>query len=216
MKKIIHFLLLFCISCNLQAKDNAMNTFIGFNQSYHTQYFGSKSHPSVKLGFNSFSFSSGLEHRFSINNKLKFSLQYSLAYFNFNLQSLKNTIAKQAKIKEFSAGLGVNAIYQFRKDACVITGFNLNKPIYTCFKTSSPSELPNGQQVSTQKDFDLQNINSWSPTVSIGIEKQIKLFNKDIRYSLQYNLGSMPYIAQFDLQSARYIQGISFGLKYKL
>jgi hypothetical protein len=147
---------------------------------------------------------------------LKFSLQYSLAYFNFNLQSLSNTIAKQAKIKEFSAGLGVNAIYQFRKDACVITGFNLNKPIYTCFKTSSPSELPNGQQVSTQKDFDLQNINSWSPTVSIGIEKQIKLFNKDIRYSLQYNLGSMPYIAQFDLQSARYIQGISFGLKYKL
>lgn len=214
--KIIAIVCLFASLAN--AKGKRIETFFGFNATSYVNVGFNSSQPSTKkLGFNSFSYSSSLEQRFSVHNKLKFSLQYSLTYFNMNMQQLQQTIAKHAKTKELSTGMGVQAIYQFRKDACVVTGFTLNKPVYTCFKAELPSESSPAFTSISQQRFSLQDSRSWNPTFNVGFEKQFNLFNRPMRYTLQYQLGYMsrnPYMPSY--ASPTYMHGVSFGLKYKL
>jgi hypothetical protein len=220
MKNLFALLILLLVACNTQAKGKNNATFVGFNKTMIMPIqHGKSSIQTIKLGLPSFSYSTSLEQRFSLNNKLKFSLQYSLTYFNLNIPPSEKSNTP-FKMRDFSAGVGANAIYQFRKDACVITGFTINKPVYSCFKTSTPTESPNQKIMIEQKRFELQNSNNWNPYFTVGFEKQFTLFKRDMRYSIQYNFGFMPYRNQYfqqnPSQKETYIQGISIGVKYKL
>lgn len=214
---IVLTLLILLFSCQLEAKNNSMKTYVSASSSMFSPY---KPIPSYKLGMRSFSYTSGLEHRFKLNNKLNFSLQYSLTYFNLNLEAISKKLAS-FNSKEISTGISTNLSYQIRKDACVITGFSLNKPVFSCFKTDAPSENPNARIINTNKRFEFQNINTWNPYFTIGFEKQFNLFKKNLTYSLQYNFGFMPYRNQFFIDQnsnlpKTYMQGITLGVKYKL
>lgn len=218
MKKLTILLLMSVLAFGAEAKLKKPETIIGvqktalFNVGFNAQTPVCKS-----LGIPSFSYSSSLEQRFSLHTNLKFSLQYSLTYFNMNMQHLQQTIAKNAKTSELSAGIGVQAIYQFRKDACVVTGFTMNKPVYTCFKADVPQESGKWSSINEQR-FTLQDCRSWNPMLNIGFEKQFTIFNKDLRYSIQYNFGYFNGRNSFlqGMNSPRYMHGVSFGLKYKL
>lgn len=219
MRNLSIILLVCLFAGQLDAKGKKTEILLGFNTAtYFNIGFNSSQIAGKKLGFNSFSYSSSLEQRFSIHNKLKFSLQYSLTYFNMNMQQLQQTIARHAKTKELAAGLGVQAIYQFRKDACVVTGFTLNKPVYTCFKADMPLESTTKFTSLSQQKFSLQDSRSWNPSFNIGFEKQFSLFNRPMRYTLQYQLGYMQHRHPFlpNYTAPTYMHGVSFGLKYKL
>lgn len=220
MKKIFFSILFLCVACTTQARRKPVETLIGFNQTIYSPFKPTLSRPGPsRLGLPSFSYASSIEQRFSLHHKLSFSLQYALAYFQLNMDQLQKTLAKTARVNEVSAGVGMNAIYQFRKEACVITGFNLNKPVYSCFRTDLKSEVPGQQVPSNQRQFEFSDIRSWNASLHVGFEKQFTLFNRNLRYSLQYQLGifpgrELPYGAGHLNRS--YQQGISIGLKYKL
>lgn len=203
-----------------EAKSKNKDIFLNINQTSFVNFgFHQPNLQKSKIGLPSFSYASSLEQRFTLKNKLKFSLQYSLVYFHLNMNKLQQTIAQNTKVKELSAGVGIQAILQFRKDACVVTGFNLNKPIYSCFKTNLPSEVPNKSISSTQQRFSVQDLNSWNPMFNIGFEKKFNLFNRNLHYTFQYQFGYRfnkynPNLVSKD--HSNYLHGISVGLKYKL
>jgi hypothetical protein len=220
MKKLIYTLVFCSLAFVAEAKKRQTETWVGFSHTMYAPFKPSVSGlPPVRMGLPSFSYASSVEQRFSLHHKLTFSLQYALAYFNLNMNQLQETLAKNAHVKEVSAGVGMNAIYQFRKEACVITGFTLNKPVYSCFRGDVKSEVPGQTTTLTQQRFDIRDIRSWNPSFHIGFEKQFSLFNRNLRYSLQYQIGfipgrELPYGAG-QLQRG-YMQGITLGLKYKL
>ena len=220
MQKLTILLLMCVLACQAEAKGKKYETFISFQKSaLFNVGFNPKTPICKSLGIPSFSYSSSLEQRFSLHTNLKFSLQYSLTYFNMNMQQLQQTIARNLKTNELTAGVGVQAIYQFRKDACVVTGFTMNKPVYSCFKADVPNEAGKWSSLSQQK-FSLQDSRSWNPMFNIGFEKQFTLFNRDMRYSIQYNFGYStsrnPYLYSYPAQRGSYLHGISIGVKYKL
>jgi hypothetical protein len=217
MRKLNCFILLIVLSCSAGAQSRKMQRSFGFQTQIMVPI--KQNLPRITLGIPSFSYGASLERRFTLHNKLKFSYNYSLNYFRF--QTPKNEVPTLTKMKlpqsELSAGIGVNAIYQFRKQSCILTGFTMNKPVYTCFKVNTLNEDPT-QPVfrQTERKFTLQDLNRWNATFMIGIERSMQLFKKELAYSLQYHFGFRPE-DQFNEKVGNplmFQHGIQIGIKY--
>ncbi|MBK8686798.1 MAG: hypothetical protein IPN26_18475 [Bacteroidetes bacterium] len=117
---------------------------------------------------------------------------------------------------ELSAGIGVNAIYQFRKQSCILTGFNFNKPVFSCFKVNTQSEDPSQPVIrQTERKFTLQDLNRWNASFMIGIERSMQLFKKELAYS-SVSLW-IPSEDQFNDKVGNplmFQHGIQIGIKY--
>ena len=219
MQKAILFTLLVLYSWQGISQRSKSSNYFGIQSTYtRTAYQPIRK---LKLGFTSFSYGASLERRFSLRNQLKFSYNYALNYLRFNVAQPTNSPSLTKRTfpgSELSAGIGVNAIYQFRKQSCVITGFSMNKPVYTCFKVEGISEDPSKPIVRSQETkFTLSDLNRWNAYFMIGLEQSMKLFKRELVYSLQYHLGFQPdfYFGGGQRPDLMMTHGIQVGLKYK-
>lgn len=218
MHKAVLFTILVLWSWQGISQRNTSSTYFGIQSTLtRTAY---QPIPKHKLGFTSFSYGASLERRFSLRNQLKFSYNYALNYLRFSPPQPTNSPSLTKRTfpgSELSAGIGVNAIYQFRKQSCVITGFSMNKPIYTCFKVDGISEDPSKPIIRNQETkFTLSDLNRWNAYFMIGLEQSMKLFKRELVYSLQYHFGFQPDTYFGGVQRSELIMthGIQVGLKY--
>jgi hypothetical protein len=217
MRKLNCFILLIVLSCSAGAQSRKMQRSFGFQTQIMVPI--KQNLPRITLGIPSFSYGASLERRFTLHNKLKFSYNYSLNYLRF--QTPKTEVPTLTKVKlpqsELTAGIGVNAIYQFRKQSCILTGFNFNKPVFSCFKVNTQSEDPTQPVIrQTERKFTLQDLNRWNASFVIGIERSMQLFKKELAYSLQYHFGFRPE-DQFNEKLGNplmFQHGIQIGIKY--
>lgn len=218
MKNYTLILLCLLLGSATFAQKGKNNTFIGFQTGVVAPLsFGDYSVSKYKIGLPSFSYSASIENRFTINNKLNFSLQYSLTYFNIMQKNQEygcfNT-PSNGQNDEFAASINLNTIYKFKRDAGIIGGVCISNPINqtNAGENTTYSETPVAASTKKTPVFN--------PFFIIGLENSTKLFHKSLIYSLQYNIGFMPY-RNLPLQknsnasANQYMQGVNIGLKYK-
>ena len=223
--KRVTLILLCCLCVHLVcAQKDGKKMFIGFQTGIsaplsYNPYGISK----YKIGLPSFSYSASIENRFTLNYKIQFSLQYSISYFNMMQKNLqKNIMAIEAKnaeesrkAKEFSSGISLNTLYRVKNDLSIVGGVGINKPFSftdknVCRKNVFSAECQPGN---SNKFVPVLN-----PFFMIGIENSCKIFNKNVTYSIQYNIGFTPYRtapAQKIPGESQYMHGVNIGLKYK-
>lgn len=216
--KTIFYILLFCsISTISLAQKNNCNAIIGFQTGisapFSTHDF---SLPKFKIGLPSFSYAASIEKRFTIKNKLNFSLQYSITFFkilqqNLNVNRIKNEQDKLTQ-HEITNSISLNNIYKLKDNFNFVSGIGMSTPLQ--FQTMN--ENKNYENI-TQKNKKFSPI--LNPFFMVGIENKCTIFRKSLILSLQYNIGFMPYRNQPMINNAsnnenQYIQSISIGLKY--
>lgn len=211
MKNLIVCLLLICLSCNVHAQKKSSSTLIGFQVgAVNSKLNSSSTFPKYKIGLPSFSYSSSIEKRLKIQNKLSFSLQYSVNYFSFNKRMLNSTLVNK---KEISNSIGLNSNFNIAKKTVLSAGIGLNKPIFTQNKYAVKSE--SDYKNITENKFTIQDFNNFNPYFLIGIENGIQLLNKNLFYSLQYNFGFNSLKSETISTEKNSSNEFRIGLKYK-
>lgn len=223
--KRVTLLLLCCLFVHfVSAQRGGKRVFIGFqtgvNAPLNDKHFGISQY---KIGLPSFSYAASIENRFTLNYTIQFSLQYSISYFNLMRKDLQKNIteieAKNAeeskRAKEFSSGISLNTLYRVKNDLQIVGGIGVAKPFSFTDKNVC-------RKNSVQADCRPSNNNKFIPVLNpffmIGIENSCKIFNKNLTYTIQYNIGFAPYRTspvQSLSRENQYMHGVNIGLKYK-
>ncbi len=218
MRKIFTLLLLSLASCQLNAQQSNSSLLIGSQVGISRLAPMKTRIPTFKLGVQSFSYSTSLENRLSIRKKLNFSLQYSLNYTHF--RSVPSLSAKTPSKNVLSTSVSASSVYQIKSDLCVVTGVGIQKPFCLKPNSSQQKEILN-TLLSKKADtrYSIKNLHQITPYFIIGFENSTKLFNKNLIYSLQYNVGFMPskyrVIEEGSTENESNQGGVQIGLKYK-
>jgi|694.fasta_scaffold34730_3 hypothetical protein len=209
--KILSFLAVFLLTCTvILAKQKKKSTYVGVSMTYNPNAVITKtSLNQLSIGMPTFSYGASLEKRICIKNKLNFSLQYSLNYARMDTRN--HVFQKQHK---FSHSLSLQQFKPLtnKMNAFMGLGLNMNTPNYT--------QLSYSGCFNQQNKFDNAHT-KFDPYAIIGIEKKVALFNKELIYSLQYNLGFLPLIQQRNSTETRLhlhdpnTNGFRVGLKYR-
>ena len=82
----------------------------------------------------------------------------------------------------------------------------------TCRKNNIKAECGTG--------YTNKFVPTLNPFFMIGIENSCKIFHKNLIYSIQYNIGFVPYstmpVQKNNTQGeSQYMHGVNIGLKYK-
>lgn len=200
--------MLLFLSCNVNAQKKS-STLIGF-QVGNSNIKMTKSFLNYKIGLPSFSYSSSVEKRLTLNNNLSFSLQYSINYFSFNKRMLNTTLINQ---KEVSNSINVNTNFKVIKKTSLLAGVGVNKSLYT--KNIASLKIEGITNQINENKFTLTDFNKFNPYFIIGIENGIQLLNKNLYYSLQYNFGFNSLKSEIKSNETNNNTGFRIGLKYK-
>jgi hypothetical protein len=224
MKKVT-LILLYILSVHfVYAQKGSKSTYIGFQAGVQAPVSSSNyGFSKYKIGLRSFSYAASIENRFTLNYRIKFSMQYSITYFNMLAKNLeKNVLESQAKATEenkknnaFSTNISFNTLYRIKNDLHVTAGAGVSKPIQFMDKSVCRKNSLQAECGGTQSNKFIPTLN---PFFIIGIENSCRIFNKNLVYSIQYNIGFAPY-RTLPLQKAsaesQYTHGVNIGLKYK-
>lgn len=223
MKKVTLVLLYFLSVHLIYAQKSNTKTFIGFQTGVIAPVmYNSYAISKYKIGLPSFSYSASIENRFTLNYKLNFSLQYSISFFNIMQKNLEKNISESAariadenkKANEVTSNINFNTIYRINKDLGVVGGVGIAKPFDFMDKNSC-------RKNSLKTDCNPQGNNKFIPTLNpffiIGIENSCTIFRKNLIYSIQYNIGFVPYrtLPMQKSNESPYMHGVNIGLKYK-
>jgi hypothetical protein len=190
-----------------QSKQHA--TLIGFRYGVVSPvYLSSASVRNIKLGIPTFSYAASIERRFSLHNKLNFSFQYSLNYYKTGqIKTMPAEQAVQSRPTGISNEINLSVFYPIneRKHLSVYSGVGVSQAVSTYFSDKMKPK---------SRNFGLNDVN---PSLILGMENSIRLFNKNLYYSLQYNIGFFPFSRAISTENDRPAlqQNLQFGLKYK-
>lgn len=227
MKKAA-LILLCCFFANMiSAQKSKKNTYIGFQAGVMAPFtYNNYSISKYKIGLPSFSYTASIENRFTINYKLHFSLQYSLSFFSHMQKKLEDNIIKnesQSKPEntpksEFNSGINLNTMYNIKNNVNVYGGIGVTKPINLMDKNIGKNkEVCRAPSTNCNSNKFIPVLN---PFFVIGIENSCNIFRRNLIYSIQYNIGFMPY-RNLPLQKnapqaeKQYMQGVNIGVKYQ-
>ncbi len=162
-----------------------------------------------KIGFNSFGISSGLERHYSINNRIRFSLNYQFTYF-YTPRKLNETAELSTNTRPLHV-VSVGLSYPAGANTSVYLGAGIGSQLETRIRTNTSSVQAESLFISTQKF-------NFSPQLSFGIEREFTLFNKNMCYKLQYQFGMLPSRVHrcSSPDNNTVFHGISIGIRYKL
>lgn len=209
MKNLLLVLVACFLAAGLYAQSTKNCTLIGVQGGVITPvYFSNASIKNIKLGLPTFSYAASVEKRFSIHNKLNFSFQYSLNYTKQNQLKMEETNYYLQNRGRISSTVSLNTFYQVGPQTSVYAGVGMTKAVSGYFTSAQKAK---GNTFSTA-DFN--------PSLILGIENSMRLFNKNLYYSLQYNLGFYPFSKYIrtgsDMNSSpSCTQGLHLGIKYK-
>jgi len=213
MKNFLLLLIACCMAAGLYAQSKKTSTIVGFQTGLVAPiYFSNASIKNIKLGLPTFSYAASIEKRFSIHNKLNFSFQYSLNYTKQNKIKQEETNYYLKNKGTISTGISINTIYEAGKRTSLIAGLGMSKAVSDYF-----SEKQASNSVVKSKTF---TVNDFNPSLILGIENNTKIFNKNLYYSLQYNIGFYPFSKNIRAENGENngpccTQGLQFGIKYK-
>lgn len=227
MKKITLLLLYFFFAQLVLAQKGQTRTMIGFQTGIVAPFtINNYSIPKYKIGLPSFSYSASIEKRFTLNYKLSFSLQYSLSYFYLMQKNLEKAMIKnesklnpeKENINHFASNMSFNTIYKVKNDFGIVGGVGVSKPMN--FMDKSVCRKDNFYNNPECRMNNNKYIPALNPFLIIGIENSCTIFRKNLIYSIQYNIGFLPY-RNMPLQNntspaeTQYMHGVNIGLKYK-
>ena len=213
MKNFLLLLVACCMAVGLYAQSKKNSTLVGIQSGIVTPiYFSNASIKNIKLGLPTFSYAASIEKRFSIHNKLNFSFQYSLNYTKQNRLKMEETNYYLKNKSNVSTGINLNTIYEAGKQTSVYAGVGITKAVSGYF-----SENQSGGSRAKSKTFGVHDFN---PSLILGIENNTRIFNRNLFYSLQYNIGFYPFSKNVrtengESNSPSCTQGLHFGIKYK-
>lgn len=216
MKNVLFIFTLSLLAFAAHAKLKKQHVVASFQLKVNSISYASPSEgrSNLKLGLPTFSYQAGLEHKFSIHKKLNFSLQYAMHYSMLN-QMRANEINYYIKNKDKALGLNLqfNANRKVGKQNSVKAGLGVNQSIL------QPEFEFQNKEVSQQKIKTIP-ASGFNPYLMIGIERNMKWFNKQLYYSIEYNLGFFPLTQKMQVFAPSgynlFNQGLVIGLKYKL
>ncbi len=214
MKYFLLFLLTCVMAVGLYAQSKKGVTLVGVQTGINSPLtLSNSSIKNIKIGLPSFSYSASVERRFSIHNKLNFSLRYSMNFVKQNrIKAQETTNYLNRTSPSIGSSLDIHTIYQVTQRTSLSAGIGMNNALKNFI---DKSDKPNSKLKSNT--FGLNDLN---PSLILGIENSTKLFNKNLYYSLQYNFGFSPSIRNLrtefnETTPSNYTQGLYFGLKYK-
>ncbi len=223
--KTLYSILFLCLCAGLlYAKKATPYVQVSGATSY---YIPSKSYigiPKLQIGLPTFSASASVGRKMRINKKLSFSFQ--LGALAYQKAGQINTISKDASYQVNTKTLFATTAVKVEKKlgalTDIFTGVQLNKPIHT----ASEYKILTGQEFFKRADIafatnnnTLQTNTRYNANAMIGFVHNLKSFKNKLAYSVQYNIGFIPYQAQLAQQqnagSPTYYQGVQIGLIYK-
>jgi hypothetical protein len=211
MKKWIVYLIFILVSGIANAQKKGSTTLIGFQVGMDNSKFNARPNFSkYKIGLPSFSYATSIEQRLKIRNKLSFSLQYSVNYFSFSKRMLNSTILHK---KEITNSIGINSNFQLAQKTFITTGLGVEKSFFVQNKSSIKADQSSLN--TTENKFTIKDFNHFNPYFLIGIENGIQLLNKNLYYSLQYNLGFNSLKSPNNSNETNSSNEFRIGLKYK-
>ncbi len=211
MKKWIVYLIFILVSHNTNAQTKKVSTLIGFQVGMDNSKLNAHSNFSkYKIGLPSFSYSTSIEQRLKIQNKLSFSLQYSVNYFSFSKRMLNSSILNK---KEITNSIGIHSNFQLAQKTFITTGLGVEKSFFAQNKYAMKAD--HSSLNTTENKFTIQDFNNFNPYFLIGIENGIQLLNKNLYYSLQYNLGFNSLKSPKNSNETNSSNEFRIGLKYK-
>ncbi len=200
--------ILLCLGVNilyaqsLKPKKNAVTFKLGTLDPRGNHY---PTIPTLKLGLQSFSYSSGIERKLSFHKNINFTLQYSINYFN-----LSTGLSKKSRL--VSNSLQLNTEVKLNNNVNAFGGVGLDKIVYKQKKYFD-------EVVKTESKFLLNDFYSSQSFFLVGLERESKLFDNNLSYSLQYNFGFTPLqyklIQRKDYYADTLPAGFSIGIKYR-
>ncbi len=171
------------------------------NLTYSGASFSQSNAKENKMGLKSFSFSSGLENRFKLDNKLNFALQYGASFNQFSVGNFNNNqLGLETKGK-------LN--YKYNTNTSLFSGLGVVKPMF---------DINNNK---TAKEISFTSIKKWQPNVILGIEKQMQLNKNKVYYNIYYQMGISNFGEEIKLKEVKttnknqLFQGIGLGLSYQ-
>jgi hypothetical protein len=211
MKKWIVYLIFILVSGIANAQTKRVSTLIGFHVGIDNSKLNVHSNFSkYKIGLPSFSYATSIEQRLKIRNKLSFSLQYSVNYFSFSKRMLNSTILHK---KEIINSIGVNSNFQLAQKTFITIGLGVEKSFFAQNKYAIKAD--HSSLNTTENKFTIKDFNKFNPYFLIGIENGIQLLNKNLYYSLQYNLGFNSLKSPKSSNETNSSNEFRIGLKYK-
>ena len=213
MKYFLLLLVACCMAAGLYAQSKKSCTLVGVQSGIVSPiYFSKASIKNIKLGLPTFSYAASIERRFSIHNKLNFSFQYSLNYTKQNQLKIEETNYYLKNKGSISTGISMNTIYDAGKRTSLYAGVGMSKAVSEYF-----SQKQAAVNLIKNKTFSVKDFN---PSLILGIENNTKLFNKNLYYSLQYNIGFYPFSKNVRTEngensSPSCTQGLHVGIRYK-
>ncbi|MCC7029721.1 MAG: hypothetical protein IT257_05390 [Chitinophagaceae bacterium] len=224
MKKVL-VILLYILSVHVvYAQKSSRNMYIGFQAGVLAPVsYSSNGFSKYKVGLPSFSYAASIENRFTLNYRIRFSVQYSITYFDMMAKNLeRNMQESQAKAAEeskrahsFSNNISFNSLYRIKNDFSLTAGVGVAKPIQFMDKSVCRKNVIQSGCMPPQNNKFVPNLN---PFFMVGIENTCRIFNKNLIYSIQYNIGFAPYRTlpvQKSAAESQYTHGVNIGLKYK-
>ncbi len=212
MRHALLFLLTTILAGGLYAQSKKPVTLVGFSTGFVSPiYLSNTSLRNIKIGLPTFSYAASVEKRFSLHQKLNFSFQYSLNYFRPQKPiSPESKQISQSSSGNLSTGINLAVFYPINQPTTlsVYSGVGVSQAISSYFS----DRMNNSNKMFGPKDFNT--------SLLLGIENSILLFNRNLYYSLQYNIGFFPYSHSIQTEtnkanSPAMFQNVQFGLKYK-
>jgi hypothetical protein len=222
MKKIICFIVFFQIVNHSFAQKKKKGICFGAQFAMNVPMLKPMTIQKCRLGLPTFSYAASIEKRFTINNSLNFSLEYSLNFARYlRNQNLlqKNNFSSALATKLYKpifqqvnifTGVGVNVLFGHNENFNYVMS---NPDIINCFP--SESTKPNESWTTPKKS-------RLNPFFLVGFEKTTQIFKKRLIYSLQYNFGFMPILKSTGIDANSIngsgeinTNGFRIGLKYK-
>lgn len=201
MRYLVLTAVLFFIVNLSNAQLKSKSTLIGVSTSVFAPACGSKS--KFSLGIPSFSCSASLENRFSLNKKLNFSYAYSLNYFNVALSSGQRS-------QQVTGAVQFNQFFQACHSNRLVASVGNHFPLL------STSNLQHERAANQNSLLAYRCLN---PFVGLGVENQFKINNRNLLYSIQYQVGANPSrtTPSFNpkTNNSSVLQGVHLGIKYK-
>lgn len=151
-------------------------------------------------GLKAFSWQTGLERRFSVHQRLHFSLEYSLSFIRFHREKLQQTLNEMARRPEVQPGVGLQAFWKLNLRTALSAGLQVQTDLSAWGKLRQPPVVEKPQQGPAL--FQTQ--------FRIGIETSFLLFRRNWRCFVQYQIGFLPGRIQGP------VQGVCVGLQYPL
>ena len=212
------FTTLLFFSCSAEAKSKKTTSFFGFQLGYQVPKYSASCHQPRKLGIPSFSYAASLEQKFSSKRRLSFSTQYALRYSR-QIQYTPNNIANKSSepSSQLNIGVQVQTNLAVTKKTNLFGGIGVQQPIVQTWNTTNTKTITFGDEkyIAPKKPSYLDAYQA-QPYFLIGVENSIKLFNRSLYYSIQYNIGFFPFRQNNYTITPSTVSGVQIGIKYKL